>query len=152
VSWPVGVGGKGNAGVAATVQQTAGSIGYVEYAYAKQNNLITVDLINAAGKRVKPTMESFESAAAHADFTKVQDFRLILTDQPGAKSWPITAATFMLLRTDLDQAKNRDILKFLDYAMREGQADSKKLDYVPFPAATIKQIEASWTANLKVWP
>jgi phosphate transport system substrate-binding protein len=152
VQWPVGVGGKGNAGVAATVQQTAGSIGYVEYAYAKQNNLITVDLINAAGKRVKPTMESFESAAAHADFTKVQDFRLILTDQPGAKSWPITAATFMLLRTDLDQAKNRDILKFLDYAMREGQADSKKLDYVPFPAATIKQIEASWTANLKVWP
>lgn len=152
VSWPVGVGGKGNAGVAATVQQTAGSIGYVEYAYAKQSNLITVDLINSAGKRVKPTMEAFESAAAHADFTKVQDFRLILTNQPGAKSWPITAATFMLMRTDLEPAKNHDILKFLDYALREGQADAKKLDYVPFPDATIKQIEASWTANLKAWP
>ena len=152
VQWPVGVGGKGNAGGAATVQQTAGSIGYVEYAYAKQNNLITVDLVNAAGKRVKPTMEAFESAAARADFTKVQDFRLILTNQPGAKSWPITAATFMLMRTDLDPAKNRDILKFLDFALREGQADAKTLDYVPFPDATIKQIEASWTANLKVWP
>ena len=134
------------------MQQTAGSIGYVEYAYAKQNNLITVDLVNAAGKRVKPTMEAFESAAARADFTKVQDFRLILTNQPGSKSWPITAATFMLMRTDLDPAKNRDILKFLDFALREGQADAKKLDYVPFPDATIKQIEASWTANLKVWP
>jgi phosphate transport system substrate-binding protein len=97
-------------------------------------------------------MEAFESAAAHADFTKVQDFRLILTDQPGAKSWPITAATFMLMRTDLDPAKNRDILKFLDYALRDGQADSKKLDYVPFPDTTIKQIETSWKVNLHAWP
>jgi phosphate transport system substrate-binding protein len=152
VSWPVGLGGKGNAGVAATVQQTAGSIGYVEYAYAKQSNLVTVDLINSAGKRVKPTMEAFESAAAHADFGKVQDFRLILTDQPGAKSWPITAATFMLLRTDLDQAKNREILKFLDFALRDGQDDAKKLDYVPLPDATIKQIETSWKTTLKAWP
>ncbi len=152
VQWPVGVGGKGNAGVAATVQQAAGSIGYVEYAYAKQNNLVAADLINAAGKRVKPTMEAFDSAAAHADFSKVQDFRLILTDQPGAKSWPITAATFMLLRTDADVAKNRDILKFLDYALRQGQADAKKLDYVPFPDVTIKQIEVSWKATLKAWP
>ena len=152
VSWPIGVGGKGNAGVAAAVQQTAGSIGYVEYAYAKQNNLVTVDLVNAAGKRVKPTMEAFESAAAHADFAKVQDFRLILTDQPGAKSWPIIAATFMLMRTDVEPAKNREILKFLDYALHEGKADSEKLDYVSFPEATIKQIEASWKANLHAWP
>jgi phosphate transport system substrate-binding protein len=146
------LGGKGNAGVAATVQQTAGSIGYVEYAYAKQNNLTTADLINATGKRVKPTMEAFEAAAAHADFSKVQDFHLILTNQSGAKSWPITAATFMLLRADTDVAKNRDILKFLDYALRDGQDDAKKLDYVPFPEATIKQIEASWETTLKAWP
>jgi phosphate transport system substrate-binding protein len=152
VEWPAGVGGKGNAGVAATVQQTAGSIGYVEYAYARQNNLTTVDLVNRAGKRVKPTMEAFESAAAHADFTKVQDFRLILTDQPGAQSWPITAATFMLMRTDIDAAKNREILKFLDYALKDGQADSRKLDYVPLPDGTIKQIEASWKTNLRAWP
>jgi phosphate transport system substrate-binding protein len=152
VSWPVGVGGKGNAGVAASVQQTTGAIGYVEYAFAKQSNLTTTDLINAAGKRVKPVMEAFDSAASHADFTKVQDFTLILTNQPGAKSWPITAATFMLLRSDYPADKNRDVLKFLDYALRDGQADAKKLDYVPFPEATIKQIEASWAANLHAWP
>ncbi len=88
VNWPGGVGGKGNAGVAGTVQQTVGSIGYVEYAYAKQNNLAWVDLINASGARVKPTMEAFQSAASNADFSKVQDFYEILTNQPGAQSWP----------------------------------------------------------------
>lgn len=152
VSWPAGVGGKGNAGVAGTVQQTAGSIGYVEYAYARQNNLTYTGMINAEGKQVMPTMEAFQSAAAHADFSKVQDFYLILTNQPGAKSWPITAATFMLLRNDYAAEKNREILKFLDFALRQGQEDSKKLDYVPFPDATIKRIEGSWTANLKAWP
>jgi phosphate transport system substrate-binding protein len=152
VEWPAGIGGKGNAGVAATVQQTAGAIGYVEYAYAKQNNLTYTDMVNAAGKRVQPTMEAFQSAAAHADFSKVQDFYLILTNQPGAKSWPIVAATYMLLRDDYPADKNRAILKFLDYGLHDGAVDSEKLDYVPFPATVVKQIETSWTKTLKAWP
>jgi phosphate transport system substrate-binding protein len=152
VEWPGGIGGKGNAGVAASVQQTQGSIGYVEYAYAKQANLAWTDMINAAGKRVKPTMESFQAAAANADFSNVQDFYLILTNQPGAQSWPITAATYMLMRSDYDVAKNKSILKFLDFALHDGQADARSLDYVPFPDAVVKQIEASWGKTLKVTP
>jgi len=152
VSWPGGIGGKGNAGVAASVQQTVGSIGYVEYAYAKQSNLIYTDMINAAGQRVKPTMEAFQSAAANADFSKVQDFYLILTNQPGAKSWPITAATYMLMRSDYPAAKNKAVLQFLDYALHDGAPDAEKLDYVPFPESVVKQIEASWGQTLKVTP
>ncbi|HTP76777.1 MAG TPA: phosphate ABC transporter substrate-binding protein PstS [Rhizomicrobium sp.] len=152
VQWPVGLGGKGNEGVSGNVQQTVGSIGYVEYAYAMQNKLIYTDMINAAGQRVKPTMQAFQSAAANADFSKVQDFYLILTNQPGATSWPITAATFMLMRKDYPADKNRDVLKFLDWALHDGQADSLKLDYVPFPDGVVKQIEASWTTELKAWP
>ncbi len=152
VEWPNGIGGKGNAGVAASVQQTPGSIGYVEYAYAKQSNLVWTDLVNAAGKRVKPSLASFQAAAANADFSGVQDFYVILTNQPGAQSWPITAATYMLLRADYDAAKNKAILKFLDYALRDGAADATALDYVPFPAKVVKQIEASWAKTLKVTP
>jgi phosphate transport system substrate-binding protein len=152
VNWPNGVGGKGNAGVAGTVQQTVGSIGYVEYAYAKQNNLAWTDMINNAGSRVKPTMEAFQTAAENADFSKVQDFYLILTDQPGAKSWPITAATYMLMRKDYPADKNKEVLKFLDWALHDGQADAEKLDYVPFPASVVKQIEASWSSQLHVSP
>jgi len=152
LDWPGGVGGKGNAGVAADVQQTAGSIGYVEYAYAKQSNLVYTDMINAAGKRVKPTMENFQSAASNADFSKVQDFYEILTNQPGASSWPITAATYMLMRADYPADKNKAVLKFLDWALKNGQDDARKLDYVPMPEGVIKQIEASWTQTLKVKP
>ncbi|MDE2183239.1 MAG: phosphate ABC transporter substrate-binding protein PstS [Alphaproteobacteria bacterium] len=153
VSWPAGIGGKGNAGVAANVAQTVGSIGYVEYAYLMENKNITyMNMINHDGKLVKPNMETFQSAAAHADFSKVQDFYLILTDQPGANSWPIVAATYMLMRNDYPAAKNRDILKFLDYGLHEGAADATKLDYVPFPETVVKQIEASWTAQLHAWP
>jgi phosphate transport system substrate-binding protein len=152
VAWPVGLGGKGNEGVAASVQQTVGSIGYVEYAYAMQNKLAYTDMINAAGQRVKPTMEAFQAAAANADFSKVQDFYLVLTNQHGATSWPITAATFMLMRKDYATDKNKEVLKFLDWALHEGQADSLKLDYVPFPDGVVKQIEASWTNELKAWP
>jgi phosphate transport system substrate-binding protein len=149
VSWPNGIAGKGNAGVAASVQQSQGAIGYVEFAYAMQNKMTYTDMINADGKRVTPTMAAFQSAAAHADFSKVQDFYLILTNQPGAKSWPITAATYMLLRNDGDPAKNRSVLKFLDWALKSGQPQAEKLDYVPMPAAVVSQIEASWKATLK---
>ncbi len=152
VSWPGGIGGKGNAGVAASVQQTVGSIGYVEYAYAKQSNLVYTDMMNAAGQRVKPTLQAFQAAAANADFSKVQDFYEILTNQPGAQSWPITAATYMLLRSDYPADKNKSIVQFLDYALRDGAADAEKLDYVPFPDAVVKQIEASWGPTLHVSP
>ena len=148
VEWPVGLGGKGNAGVAAYVQQTQGAIGYVEFAYAIQNHMVHMDMLNADGKRVKPTMDAFQAAAGNADFSKVKDFYLILTNQPGAKSWPITAATYMLMRKDYPADKNGDVLKFLDYALHDGQAASRKLDYVPFPASVVKQIEASWTTEL----
>jgi phosphate transport system substrate-binding protein len=152
IEWPVGVGGKGNAGVAGTVQQTVGSIGYVEYAYAKQSNMVWTDMINQAGKRVQPTMAAFQSAAANADFTKVQDFYLILTNQPGNGSWPITAATYMLMRHDYAADRNKGVLQFLDYALHEGAGDAEKLDYVPFPDSVVKQIEASWSKTLKVTP
>jgi phosphate transport system substrate-binding protein len=152
VEWPGGVGGKGNAGVAASVQQVAGSIGYVEYAYAIQSKLVYTDMINSAGQRVAPSMESFQAAASNADFSKVQDFYEILTNQPGAKSWPITAATYMLLRSDYPADKNKSVLKFLDYALKDGAADAKSLDYVPFPDSVVKMIETSWTKTLKVSP
>ncbi len=147
------MGGKGNEGVSANVRQTTGALGYVEFAYAMQNNMTYMDMTNAAGKRVAPTMAAFQSAAAHADFAKVQDFYLILTDQPGAKSWPITAATYMLMRKDYPADKNTEVLKFLDWALRDGQEDAKKLDYVPFPNSVVEQIEDSWTATLgaDVW-
>ena len=152
VNWQVGVGGKGNAGVAASVQQTVGAIGYVEYAYAKQAKMIYTDMINAGGKRVHPTMEAFQTAASNADFSKIQDFYEILTNQPGAQSWPITAATYMLMRNDYPAAKNKAILQFLDYALRDGAGDAKNLDYVPFPASVVKSIEASWGKTLHVTP
>lgn len=152
IEWPVGVGGKGNAGVAGTVQQTVGSIGYVEYAYARQSNMVWTDMVNMAGKRVQPTLAAFQSAAANADFSKVEDFYLILTNQPGDASWPITAATYMLMRSDYPAEKNKAVLQFLDYALHDGAADAVKLDYVPFPESVIKQIEASWSKTLRVSP
>ena len=148
VQFPTGVGGKGNAGVANYVQQVKGSIGYVEFAYAKENNLTYGDMINKEGKHVAPTMAAFQAAAANADFSKVENFYLVLTDQPGAASWPITAATYMLMRKDYDAAQNKQVLQFLDWCLHKGQEQAKALDYVPMPDNVIKQIEASWAKNL----
>jgi phosphate transport system substrate-binding protein len=148
VNWPNGVGGKGNAGVASYVQQIDGAIGYVEYAYVIENKMVYTDMVNKAGKHLAPTMGAFQAAAANADFTKVKDFYLILTDQPGDKSWPITAATYMLLRKDSPADQNHLALKFLDWALKKGQAQSKALDYVPLPDDVIKQIEAHWHTEL----
>ena len=152
VSWPGGVGGKGNAGVAASVSQLVGSIGYVEYAYAKQSNLVWTDMINAAGQRVKPTMQAFQAAAANADFSKVQDFYLVLTNQPGAQSWPITATTWVLMRSDAPQDHNQSAVKFFDWALKHGQSAAEKLDYVPLPDGVVQRIEAAWASELKVSP
>jgi len=149
VSWPNGVGGKGNAGVANYVQQVNGAIGYVEYAYVMENHLVYTKMKNKDGKILEPTMGAFQAAAANADFSKVKDFYLILTDQPGAKSWPITAATYMLMRTDAPVADNENVLKFMDWALKHGQAQAEALAYVPLPPAVVTQIETAWQNELK---
>jgi phosphate transport system substrate-binding protein len=149
VSWPNGVGGKGNAGVAQYVNQVKGAIGYVEYAYVMENHMVYTKMINRDGKTLDPTMGAFQAAAANADFTKVRNFYLILTDQPGPASWPITAATYMLMRTDAAPAKNQAVLKFLDWCMKSGQEQATALDYVPLPDPVVAQIEQSWAKDLK---
>ncbi len=149
VAWPTGVGGKGNAGVASYVQQIQGAIGYVEYAYVMENKLAYTKMVNKDGKTLEPTMAGFQAAAANADFTKVKNFYLILTNQPGDESWPITAATYMLMREDYPAAQNQDVLKFLDWCLRHGQDEAKALDYVPMPDPVVKQIEESWQATFK---
>jgi len=148
VNWPTGVGGKGNPGVASYVQQVDGAIGYVEYAYVIENKLTYTDMVNNSGKRLSPTMEAFQAAAANADFSKVQDFYLILTDQPGDKSWPITAATYMLLRKDSPADQNHVALKFFEWALKKGQEQAKALAYVPLPDDVVKLIKQHWAKEL----
>ncbi len=149
VSWPGGIGGKGNAGVAAYVQQTDGSIGYVEYAYVLETGLVFTKMLNHDGKVVLPTMATFQAAAVNADFSKVPDFYLILTDQPGSESWPIIAATYMLMRRAAPAAQNLKVLKFLDWALRDGQTQATALDYIPLPEGVVMQIENAWARQLK---
>jgi len=149
VSFPVGVGGKGNAGVAQYVNQIKGAIGYVEYAYVVENKMTYTKMVNAAGATVEPTFATFSTAAANADFSKVRDFYLILTNQPGPQSWPITAATYMLMRKDYPPAQNLGVLKFLDWALKKGQEQAKALAYVPLPDSVVTQIEAAWSKELK---
>ncbi len=150
VSWPTGLGGKGNAGVANFVNQVKGSIGYVEFAYAKQNKMTYTKLINHNGKTVSPELKTFQAAAANADFGKVQDFYLILTDQTGDEVWPITAGTYMLMRKDYPVAQNTDVLKFFDWFLTKGQDAAVKLDYVPLPESTVKEIQGYWKKNLSI--
>src|ERR1700694_456232 len=136
VEWPVGIGAKGNEGVANNVLQTKGAIGYVEYAYAKQNKMTFVDMINEEGKRVAPNAASFQAAAANADWANAPGFYQILTDQPGAKSWPIAGATFVLMpATPEDPAAASEALKFFSWAYEKGGKLAEELDYVPLPGA-----------------
>ncbi|HEX4331864.1 MAG TPA: phosphate ABC transporter substrate-binding protein PstS [Usitatibacter sp.] len=145
VKWPTGVGGKGNEGVASYVQKISGSLGYVEYAYAKQNKLAYGQMRNKAGKFVSPVDAAFKSAAAGADWTSVPGMGVVLTDQPGDGSWPITGASFILLHAKQEKAETgREVLKFFDWSYRNGQKMAEELDYVPMPEAVVKQIEASW--------
>jgi phosphate transport system substrate-binding protein len=147
VKWPTGLGGKGNDGVSAYVKQTSGAIGYVEYAYAKQNGLPHASLQNAAGQYVNPTAESFAAAAAGADWTKVPGFYLLLINQPGAGAWPITGATFILIhKQQADAATGKSVLSFFDRAYSTGDAAAAELAYVPLPAALKAQVRASWSA------
>ncbi|MGE0802485.1 MAG: phosphate ABC transporter substrate-binding protein PstS [Lautropia sp.] len=145
VNWPTGVGGRGNAGVAANVVKIAGSIGYVEYAYAKQNKLTHTGVINPAGKVVQPDNKTFAAAAANADWTKAPGLGISLNNQAGAEAWPITSASFILMqRAPADPAKSAEVLKFFKWALAEGQQLAIDLDYVPMPATTVPLIEATW--------
>jgi phosphate transport system substrate-binding protein len=149
VKWPAGVGGKGNEGVANYVARIDGSIGYVEYAYAKQNKLSYALLGNRAGKFVAPAQESFKAAAAGADWAHAPGMYLILTDQPGADSWPITGASFILLHTVQDKPANaKEVLKFFSWAFKNGDGMASSLDYVPMPDSVVSLIKTSWK-NLK---
>jgi phosphate transport system substrate-binding protein len=145
VKWPVGIGAKGNEGVANTVAQTKGAIGYVEYAYAKQNKLTHLNMINKDGKTVEPSIAAFQAAAAGADWSKAKGFNLIITDQAGEKTWPIAGATFILIhKQPADAAAATDALKFFDWAYKNGAKEAEALDYVPLPAATVTLIRKEW--------
>jgi phosphate transport system substrate-binding protein len=150
VEWPTGVGGKGNEGVSALVQQTAGSIGYVEIAYALTNKLTYTKMMNADGLYVEPKLSAFKAAAANADWAAAPNYRLVLANQPGKESWPITASTFVLVHgTQTDAAKAKTVLGFFDWALHNGQPMAEELLYVPLPDTLVKQIEATWTASVK---
>jgi phosphate transport system substrate-binding protein len=150
VKWAVGVGGKGNDGVAANVQRIKGSIGYVEWAYAKKNKLTHTQLKNHDGVFLQPNDDNFKAAAANADWTKAPGFGVVLTDQPGKAAWPITGVTYALVhKQQADAAKGKEVLSFFNYAFKSGSAAATELDYVPMPDAVTKLVEAAWKANLK---
>jgi phosphate transport system substrate-binding protein len=145
VEWPTGIGAKGNEGVANNVAQTKGAIGYVEYAYAKQNKLTHASMVNKDGKTVAPETKSFQTAAASADWKSVPGYGVILTDQTGAGSWPITAASFILMHTvPQDAAASADALKFFDWAYKNGAKMAEELDYIPMPDNVVELSRGEW--------
>ena len=150
VEWPTGLGAKGNEGVANNVTQTKGAIGYLEYAYVKQNKLTYVDMVNKSGKAVAPSAESFQAAAANADWANAPGFYQILTDEPGAESWPISGATFILIpKAPVDPAAAAEALKFFSWAYEKGGKMAEELDYVPLPKTVVALIKKSWAAEIK---
>jgi phosphate transport system substrate-binding protein len=159
VEWPVGIGGKGNEGVASFAGQTPGAIGYVEYAYALQNKLTFTQLSNHDGVFVVPESKTFQSAAANADWQHTPGFHVVLTNQPGKESWPITGASFILFHK-AQQAPDRaqEVLKFFDWSYRNGGKAAEELDYVPMPSAVVALVESVWANDVKatdgkaVWP
>jgi len=149
VQWPTGIGAKGNEGVANMTTQTDGAIGYVEYAYAKQNKMAYTSLSNKAGGVVAPSAETFQAAAANADWAKADSYYLILTDQPGAQSWPITGASFILVyKQPADAASVAEALKFFAWAYKDGANMAAELDYVPLPAPLVAQVKKTWTTQI----
>jgi phosphate transport system substrate-binding protein len=150
VEWPVGVGAKGNEGISGNIGQTKNAIGYVEYAYAKQNKLTYTAMINKAGKTVQPTIAAFQAAASNADWAKAPGYYVILTDQPGETSWPITAATFILMHKDAtDKAASQEAIKFFKWSFEKGGKMAEELDYIPMPESVVKLIEKTWSAEIK---
>ena len=149
VEWPVGIGAKGNEGVAAVVQQTAGSIGYVEYAYAVQNKMAFTDMINKDGKKVAPTAPAFAAAAVSADWKGTPGYGVILANQSGAETWPMTAATFILVyKKPADAAATGEALKFFTWAYAKGAQMAADLIYIPMPAPVVKDIQAMWASTI----
>jgi phosphate transport system substrate-binding protein len=149
VEWPVGIGAKGNEGVANNVTQAAGSIGYVEYAYAIQNKMTYADMINKDGKRVAPKAEAFSAAAANADWKGTPGYAVILANEPGAETWPMTAATFILIHKKPDDAAAAaEALKFFHWAYAKGDAMAAELAYIPMPDSVVKDIEAYWASEI----
>jgi len=150
VEWPVGIGAKGNEGVANNVAQTKGSVGYVEYAYALQNKLVFTKMVNKDGKTIAPTSEAFQAAAANADWNSVPGYGVILANQPGAASWPMTAATFILIpKQPPDPVATAEALKFFAWAYANGDKMAEELDYVPMPKKVVAEIEKMWASEIK---
>ena len=151
VGWPVGVGGKGNEGVAAYVKQIKGSIGYVELAYATENDMAYTAMQNAAGNWVQPSAESFQAAAATADWKSARDFSLVITNAPGPQAWPISATNFILMyKQPKDAARSRNTIEFFRWALEKGQPQADELHFVPLPPDLVSQVEAYWAAELKI--
>jgi len=150
VEWPVGIGAKGNEGVANMTKQTDGAIGYVEYAYAKQNNLTFTKMVNKDGKVVAPSIEAFQAAAAKADWVNAKGYYLILTNQSGDASWPITGASFILMyKNPSDPAASLTALKFFDWAYKSGGDMAQQLAYVPMPANVVDMVRQTWASSIK---
>ncbi|HET9572737.1 MAG TPA: phosphate ABC transporter substrate-binding protein PstS [Methyloceanibacter sp.] len=150
VEWPTGIGAKGNEGVANNVAQTKGSVGYVEYAYALQNKLTYTKMVNKDGKTVAPTSEAFQAAAAGADWASKPGFGVILANQPGAASWPMTAGTWILMyKQPKDPAASAEALKFFDWAYKNGDKMAEELDYIPMPDKVVAEVEKMWAADIK---
>ncbi len=159
VKWPTGIGGKGNEGVASNVARLKGAIGYVEYAYAKRNKLSHTQLKNRDGNFVQPDEHSFKAAAAGADWANTPGFEVVLTNQSGKDSWPITGASFILMHKEAaNVAKTQEVLKFFDWSFKNGAAMASELDYVSMPDSVITMIEQEWKKSIKgtsgkaAWP
>jgi phosphate transport system substrate-binding protein len=150
INWPVGIGGKGNQGLAGYVQRLQGSIGYVEYAYILENHMNYARMVNSAGKVVSPSLEGFQAAAANVDFTKVQDFYVILTDQPGAQSWPISGCTWQILRKSAPKTVNEPVTKFFLWGFEHGQDMAKSIAFGPLPTSAVRAIQNYWKQNLGI--
>jgi phosphate transport system substrate-binding protein len=150
VQWPVGQGGKGNEGVAALVKQVPNSIGYVEYAYAKQNSIPAAQLQNKDGKFVSPEAKTFQAAAAGADWKSAPGYGISLTNQPGEEAWPITAPTFILVPKNPEKPEQvAEALKFFDWSFKNGDQMAIDLDYVPLPTQVKDQVRATWKSDIK---
>ncbi len=148
VAWPTGVGGKGNEGVSSYVQRIRGSIGYVEYAYIIENHLADARMVNADGKIVTPNLDGFQDASAHVDWTRAQDFYVILTNQAGPGTWPISGCTWEILRKNAAKESNQEVMKFFDWGFEHGQQLAQSISFGPLPPSTVKAIKAYWKAEL----
>ncbi len=148
VAWPTGVGGKGNEGVASYVQRIVGSIGYVEYAYILENRLSDARMVNADGKIVSPSLKGFQDASANVDWTKAQDFYVILTDHTGPDTWPISGCTWEILRKNASKESNLEVMRFFDWGFEHGQQLAQSISFGPLPPGTVAAIKAYWKKNL----